>query len=73
MSPLPWIVRIGPGLAVAVVISLIALALERLEIGLIGAPLVDGLVFAILLGTAMPLRARTGERSIRLASTGPPQ
>lgn len=53
MSPLPWIVRIGPGLAVAVVISLIALALERLEIGLIGAPLVDGLVFAILLGTAL--------------------
>lgn len=39
-----------PGLALAVAIALVAAGIEQLEIGLLGHPLLDGLVAAILLG-----------------------
>ena len=53
MSSIKRIIDLGPGLTLAALVTLLALGIERLEIHLLGNPLVDALVFAILLGTAL--------------------
>jgi len=45
--------RLWPGLALSVAITLVAIALEHLEVALLGFPWIDGLVFAIILGTLL--------------------
>ncbi|PYE84830.1 YeiH family protein [Pseudoroseicyclus aestuarii] len=45
--------RILPGLALSLLIALAALALERAELALFGGAWIEGLVLAILLGTAL--------------------
>ena len=48
--PEPWWTRLAPGLGLTLVVALAALALARLEARLLGHPVIEGLVVAILLG-----------------------
>uniref|UniRef100_UPI0037D9DCD8 putative sulfate exporter family transporter n=1 Tax=Tardiphaga sp. TaxID=1926292 RepID=UPI0037D9DCD8 len=53
MSSIRRIVDLGPGLALAALVTLVAWGVERLEVHLLGNPFVDALVVAILLGTTL--------------------
>ncbi|ODN72002.1 YeiH family protein [Methylobrevis pamukkalensis] len=73
MSLTTCLASLGPGLALAALVSVVALGLERAEIAATGGAWIDGLVFAILLGAL--LRSLAGPRpafepGIRLAAKG---
>ncbi|MET0446531.1 MAG: putative sulfate exporter family transporter [Pseudorhodoplanes sp.] len=53
MSSIRRIVDLGPGLALAALVTLVAWGVERLEVHVLGNPFVDALVVAILLGTTL--------------------
>lgn len=53
MSVARYRTSLFPGIALSVAIAALALGLERLEIRIAGLPWVDGLVFAILIGTGL--------------------
>ena len=51
-TPTP-LVRFGPGLALCAAISMLAYAMQFVEVGIMGHPFVEALVLAILIGTAV--------------------
>jgi uncharacterized integral membrane protein (TIGR00698 family) len=54
--------RILPGLALCVGLALVAMALEKIEIGLVGEPYLEALVLAILIGVILRTVWAPGQR-----------
>jgi uncharacterized integral membrane protein (TIGR00698 family) len=64
MTLLDYLKRLLPGLALCVVITIGAVALQTVEVGLVGEPYLEALVLAILLGVAIRSAWRPGPRWI---------
>jgi uncharacterized integral membrane protein (TIGR00698 family) len=57
-----WIGKYGPGIALAVVIALLAWGIQTLEEGLVGHAIIEALVVAILLGMVVRTAWKPGAR-----------
>ena len=64
MTLLDYLQRLVPGLALCVVITIGAVVLQTVEVGLVGQPYLEALVLAILLGVAIRSAWRPGPRWI---------
>jgi uncharacterized membrane protein YadS len=45
-----WFIRYSPGMLFSVMIAVLAIILQALEVLVLGQPIIEGLVIAILLG-----------------------